>query len=96
MDQRIVIVRIAKWLKVNRTSQNLSRSMVFYESPHRIIKTLTQFIEYFGRDREVSVSREITKIYEETKRGKLLEVLEYLKNNSYNKLQQTKRYQVLC
>ena len=60
--------------------QDESRSMVFYESPHRIIKTLTQFIEYFGRDREVSVSREITKIYEETKRGKLLEVLEYFSN----------------
>ena len=67
-------------LKRMESLQDESRSMVFYESPHRIIKTLTQFIEYFGRDREVSVSREITKIYEETKRGKLLEVLEYFSN----------------
>ena len=57
--------------------KNESRSMIFYESPHRLIKTLTQFIDYFGGDREVSVSREISKIYEETKRGKLIEVIEY-------------------
>ena len=46
-----------------------TRTMVFYESPHKLIKTLTQFSEYFGNDRLVSVSRELTKLYEETKRG---------------------------
>ncbi len=50
------------------------RTMVFYESPHKLLKTLTQFIEYFGGDRQVSVSRELTKMYEETVRGSLDEV----------------------
>ena len=52
-------------------------TMIFYESPHRIVKTLSQFVEYFGEDRKVSVSREISKIFEETKRGKVKEVLTY-------------------
>lgn len=51
------------------------RTMIFYESPHRIVKTLSQFAEYFGEDRKVSVSREISKMFEETKRGKVKEVL---------------------
>lgn len=50
------------------------RTMVFYESPHRLVKTLDQFKEYFGGDRPASVSRELTKIYEETKNGSLEEV----------------------
>ena len=54
-----------------------TRTMVFYESPHKLVKTLTNFVEYFGEDRPVSVSRELTKLYEETKRGKLSEILEY-------------------
>ncbi|MGW9684478.1 16S rRNA (cytidine(1402)-2'-O)-methyltransferase [Flagellimonas sp. 2504JD1-5] len=54
-----------------------SRTMVFYESPHKLIKTLTQFSEYFGADRPVSVSRELTKMYEETVRGTVAEVLEH-------------------
>lgn len=54
-----------------------SRTMVFYESPHKLIKTLTQFVEYFGEDRPVSVSRELTKLYEETVRGTLNEVLSH-------------------
>jgi len=53
------------------------RTMVFYESPHRIVKTLTQFSEYFGEQRLVAVSREISKMFEETKRGTMKEVLEY-------------------
>ena len=53
------------------------RTMVFYESPHRIIKTLTQFLEYFSEERKVSVSREISKMFEETIRGKISEVLHY-------------------
>ena len=50
------------------------RTMIFYESPHKLIKTLSQFVEYFGGDRQVSVSRELTKLYEETVRGTLKEV----------------------
>ena len=59
-----------------------SRTMVFYESPHKLIKTLTQFCEYFGDDRRISVSRELTKLYEETVRGTTLEVLEHFKSKS--------------
>ena len=57
------------------------RTMIFYESPHRIIKTLKEFANYFGEDRQVSVSREITKIYEETVRGTLMEVATHFENN---------------
>ena len=51
--------------------------MVFYESPHRLVKTLSQFSEYFGEKRRSSVSRELSKIYEETKRGTLQELVEH-------------------
>ncbi|MEL6917103.1 MAG: 16S rRNA (cytidine(1402)-2'-O)-methyltransferase [Bacteroidota bacterium] len=54
-----------------------TRTMIFYESPHKLIKTLTQFTEFFGKDRRISVSRELTKIYEETVRGTTEEVLTY-------------------
>ena len=54
-----------------------TRTMIFYESPHKLIKTLTQFAEYFGKDRQISVSRELTKMYEETVRGTVNEVIEY-------------------
>lgn len=54
-----------------------TRTMVFYESPHKLIKTLTHFSEYFGENRQVSVSRELTKLYEETVRGTVLAVLEH-------------------
>jgi len=52
-----------------------SRTMIFYESPYRVLKTLTQLAEYLGSDREASVSREISKIYAETVRGKLEELI---------------------
>ncbi len=51
------------------------RTMIFYESPHRIEKTLQHFAEYFGPERRCSVSREISKVYEETIRGTLSEIL---------------------
>ena len=51
------------------------RTMIFYESPHRLVKTLSQFIETFGPTRRISVSRELTKMYEETQRGTAEEVL---------------------
>ena len=57
------------------------RTMIFYESPHRLLKTLTQFAEYFGAERRASVSREISKIHEETVRGSLSELIEHFTKN---------------
>ncbi|WP_421805978.1 16S rRNA (cytidine(1402)-2'-O)-methyltransferase [Flagellimonas sp.] len=59
-----------------------TRTMVFYESPHKLLKTLTQFAEYFGEDRPVSVSRELTKLYEETVRGTVGELVAYFTTKS--------------
>ena len=53
------------------------RTMVFYESPHRIVKTLNDMATYFGDDRQASISRELTKIHEETVRGSLIELIAY-------------------
>ena len=57
-----------------------TRTIIFYESPHKLIKTLVHFCEYFGEDRQVSVSRELTKLYEETIRGTAKEILEHYTN----------------
>lgn len=57
-----------------------SRTMIFYESPYKLLKTLSNFIDYFGEDREVAVSRELTKLFEETIRGTVKKVLEYYTN----------------
>jgi 16S rRNA (cytidine1402-2'-O)-methyltransferase len=54
-----------------------TKTMVFYESPFRLVKTLTQLAEVLGSDRQASVSREISKFYEETKRGSLGELAEH-------------------
>ena len=51
--------------------------MIFYESPHRLLKALNEFITIFGPDRRASVSRELTKMFEETKRGSLEEINAY-------------------
>lgn len=53
------------------------RTMIFYESPMRLVKTLKDFIDYFTPERECSVSRELTKLFEENKRGSLQEVYEH-------------------
>ena len=58
-----------------------TRTMIFYESPHRVVKALTQFVEIFGPDRPVSVCREISKIHEESVRGSLQEVMDYFQSN---------------
>ena len=55
------------------------RTMVFYESPMRLVKTLEEMITYFGAERQCSVSRELTKMFEENKRGTLQEVAAYFK-----------------
>ena len=58
------------------------RTVILYESPHRLVKALNQFIEHFGADRKASVSRELTKIYEETINGTLTEIKEYFENGT--------------
>ncbi len=57
-----------------------TRTVVLYESPHRLLKTLEQVVEFMGADRQVSVSRELTKRFEETRTGPVSEVLAYFAN----------------
>ncbi len=59
-----------------------TRTIIFYVSPHKLVKTLTQFIAYFGAERPISVSRELSKLYEETIRGTITEVLLHFENNA--------------
>lgn len=58
-----------------------TRTIVFYESTHRLLKTLAQFAEFFGEDRPISVSRELTKMHEENIRETVKEVIEYYKTH---------------
>ncbi len=58
------------------------RTMIFYESPVRLVKTLEEFVQYFGADRQCSVSRELTKMFEENKRGSLQEVADHFKQKT--------------
>lgn len=58
-----------------------SRTMIFYESPYRIVKTLKDFAEYFGSERQASVSREISKMFEETVRGTVAELAEHFSSH---------------
>lgn len=58
------------------------RTMIFYESPVRLVKTLEDFIQYFGDQRQCSVSRELTKMFEENKRGTLLDVVNHFKQKT--------------
>ena len=64
-----------------RTLAEEPRTMIFYESPYRLVKTLNQFIEHFGPEREGSVAREISKIHEEHRRGTLAEVSAWYKEH---------------
>ncbi len=69
----------------NKQLQSLSdeeRTMIFYESPFRVVKCLEQLAETFGAERQVSVSREITKKFEQTVRGTLAEVAEHFRTHS--------------
>ena len=58
-----------------------TRTMIFYESPYRLLKTLTQFAEAFGTERQASVSREISKVHEETVHGTLAELVKHFTEN---------------
>ncbi len=60
---------------------NEKKTIIFYESPHRILKTLKDFSDYFSPEKQVSVSREITKIYEETFRGTIEASIEHFEKN---------------
>ncbi|NGM62861.1 16S rRNA (cytidine(1402)-2'-O)-methyltransferase [Sphingobacterium sp. SGG-5] len=57
------------------------RTMIFYESPHRLLKTIDELIHYFGTERQASISRELSKIYEENVRGSLLELKQHFESN---------------
>ena len=59
-----------------------TRTIIFYVSPHKLLKTLAEFITIFGADRQASLSRELTKLHEETQRGSLTELLEYYKDKN--------------
>ncbi len=59
-----------------------SRTMIFYVSPHKLLKTLADYISYFGPDRQVSVSRELSKLHEQTIRGTATEVLQHFEKNA--------------
>jgi 16S rRNA (cytidine1402-2'-O)-methyltransferase len=59
-----------------------NKTVVFYESPHKILKTLKQCAEIFGVDRPASISRELTKMYEETLRGSLSELIEHFEKTA--------------
>ena len=56
-----------------------TKTMVFYESPYRLVKTLEEFITYFGENRQCAVSRELSKMFEENKRGTLREIADHFK-----------------
>jgi 16S rRNA (cytidine1402-2'-O)-methyltransferase len=57
-----------------------TRTMILYVSPHKLVKTLAEFVTYFGEDRQVCVSRELSKLHEENVRGTTKEVLSHFEN----------------
>jgi 16S rRNA (cytidine1402-2'-O)-methyltransferase len=67
--------------RLNELAQ-IENTLVFYESPHRLLKALEEFSVHFGVERKASVSRELTKMYEETKRGTITELIEYFKTKT--------------
>jgi len=74
-------VKKGRQTKLAELSQE-TRTMVFYESPFRLVKTLGQFVEFFGSERPASVSREISKLHDTTHRGTLKELFDYFSQNA--------------
>ncbi len=74
-------IKKGRQTKFRELSQE-SRTIVIYESPYRLVKTITQLIEFFGENREACVSREISKIHEENRRGSLKELLDWYTQNT--------------
>lgn len=74
-------VKKGRQTKLNELKEE-TRTMIFYESPFRLLKTLEQFCEIFGNERKVSVARELTKIYEENAKGTMIEVLTHFKSKT--------------
>jgi 16S rRNA (cytidine1402-2'-O)-methyltransferase len=73
-------IKKGRQTRLQQLSQ-MPHTVVLYESPHRIIKTLEQIIEFFGGERSISVSRELTKLHEQTIRGSATEVLTHFKSH---------------
>ena len=73
-------VKKGRQTRIKRLAEE-DRTIVLYESPHRLLKTLEEFEEYFGGERQASVSRELTKMYEETVRGTITEIKSHFTNN---------------
>ncbi len=73
-------VKKGRQTKLTELSQE-SRTMIFYESPFRLVKTLGQFVEFFGGERRASVSREISKLHDTTHRGTLQELFDYFSSH---------------
>lgn len=74
-------VKKGRQTKLKELSEE-ERTMIFYESPHRLLKTLENFIQFFGENRQASVSREISKLYEEHTRGTLSEIFTNFANRA--------------
>ena len=77
-DVRIFMKTYGQEVKTKSELSNEKRTMIFYESPHKLIKTLNDFSKAFGSEREVSVTKEISKVFESTFRGKIVEVIEQI------------------
>jgi 16S rRNA (cytidine1402-2'-O)-methyltransferase len=67
--------------KILKSLSEVTSTMIFYESPYKILKTLTDFIGVFGQDRLISVSRELSKLHEQTIRGSVESVLNHFEEN---------------
>lgn len=74
-------VKKGRQTKLKQLAEN-ELTAIFYESPHRLVKTLEQFAEIYGNEKNASVSRELTKLFEETQRGTLIELITYFKEKT--------------
>ena len=72
-------VKKGRQTRLNQLAEE-TRTIVFYESPHKLLKTLTQLVEFFGSERQLSVSREISKLHEETIRGTTQELVSHFES----------------